>query len=166
MKAIFKKPVSNAVNYSREKELVGAYTVIGKINGEMHTIVTARAYMGRSRSGSTVYASIWVHGPSAETRTSGKGSAGGYGYHKESTAFAEAITSANIELWGSAYADIPRWDHEAAREYTPQEVRKIKKQQEKQRAYIDGCGDSSMRAAFEAIARATGARGKLLFVSH
>lgn len=166
MKAIFKKPVSNAVNHSREKEIVGAYSVLGKINGEMREILTARAYMGRSRSASTVYASIWVHGLTADTCTSGKGSAGGYGYHKESAAFAEAISSANIELWGSNYADVPRWNHEAAREYTPQEVRKIKRQQEKKRAYISGCGDSSMRAAFEAIARAAGARGKLVFVSH
>lgn len=164
MKAVFKAPASNAYNYSREKELVGAYSVMGKLNGEVREIVTARAYMGRSNSASTVYASLWVH--AGELSTSGKGSAGGYGYHKESAAFADAIRSANIELWGSPYADVPRWNHEEKREYTPAEVRKIKREQEKKRANIGGCGESSMRAAFEAIARAAGARGKLLFISH
>jgi hypothetical protein len=42
----------------------------------------------------------------------------------------------------------------------------MKRADNKKRAHIGGCGSDSMRAAFEAIARAAGARGKLLFISH
>lgn len=163
MKAVFTKPQSNGYNYSRDKELVGAYTIMGRINGEMREIVTARAYMGRSRSASTVYASIWVH--AGERYTSGTGSAGGYGYHKESAAFADAIRSAGIELWGSVYGP-DRYNYAEKRENTLAEMRAIARKQEKQRAHIGGVGESAMRAAFEAIARAVGAKGKLLFIQH
>ena len=56
----------------------------------------ARCYMGRPASASTVYASIWIQ--SSGIYTSGKGKAGGYGYHKESAAIGDAIKSAGIEL--------------------------------------------------------------------
>lgn len=163
MKAIFAKPAQNATNYSRDKELVGAYTVLGKVNGEMREVLTARAYMGRSRSASTVYASIWVH---VGDCPSGKGSAGGYGYHKESAAFNDAIRSAGIELYGSAYGEPDRWNHNEKREYTAKERAAMARAANKQRCYIGGVGDSAMRAAFEAIARAAGAKGKLIFVNH
>lgn len=163
MKAIIKTPRSNACNYSGNKELVGAYTVLGKINGEMCEVVTARAYMGRSSSASTVYASIWVHGSPG---TSGKGSAGGYGYHKESSAFDAAIRSAGIELYGSAYGEPDRWNHSEKREYTPKERAAMVRADNKKRCHIGGVGDSAMRAAFEAIARAAGAKGKLVYVNH
>ena len=101
MKAKIVKPASNARNYAGAKELVGAYTVVGKINGETRPVVTARAYMGKSRNASTVYASLWVN--AGELSTSGRGDAGGYGYHKESAAFQHAIKSAGIELFGSPY---------------------------------------------------------------
>lgn len=146
MKAKIIKPASNGYNYSRSKELVGAYSIMGRVNGEMREIVCARAYRGRSRTASTVYASLWVHG--LEVETSGNGSAGGYGYHKESAAFQAAINSAGIELYGSPYQS------------------RIEKPDYKKRAFIDGVGESAMRSAFEAIARAAGARGKLSFVSH
>lgn len=153
MKAKFAKlEVFNGKNYGYEKELVGAYTVLGKINGEMKEIITARSYMGRSRNASVVYASIWVN--SGLNHCAGHGSAGGHGYHKESAAFQDAIHSAGIELYGTPYA--------SARYDSPAEARKAAKR----RAYIGGCGDDSMRAAFEAIARAAGAKGKLIYVQH
>jgi hypothetical protein len=164
MKAIIVKPVSNAYNYARDKELVGAYSVMGKINGEMREIVTARAYMGRSRTASTVYASIWVH--AGELSASGKGSAGGYGYHKESAAFQDAIRSAGIELYGSPYGEPDRYNYDEKRPYTAKEMQAQKRKDNKKRCYIGGCGDSSMRLAFEAIARAAGAKGKLIYVQH
>ncbi len=163
MKAIL--PASdtmNGKNYAHEKELVGAYSVIGRINGELREVVCARAYMGRSRTASTVYASIWVHGP---RYCAGHGQAGGYGYHKESAAFAEAIRSAGIDLYGPV-SDVPRWNHNENREYIPQERAAMARKAAKQRADIGGVGESAMRAAFEAIARASGARGPLVFVSH
>lgn len=153
MKAIISKPgTSNGYNYSRDKELVSAYSVIGKINGEMREIVTARCYMSRSSSASVVYCSLWVH--AGNIYCSGKGSAGGYGYHKESAALQEAISSAGIELYGSPYR--------GATFDTPDAKRKAMKTM----AHIGGCGSDSMREALEAIAKAAGARGKLVFISH
>ena len=93
MKALITKPASNGYNHSPKKELCAAYSVICK--GK--EIVCARSYMGKSVNSSVVYASIWVHG---ETYTAGTGKAGGYGYHKESAAFCDAIRSAGIELYG------------------------------------------------------------------
>jgi len=143
MKAKIEKQVSNARNYGNEKETVSNFIVIGKINGEMREVVNARCYMGRSRSASTVYASIWVHGNGIYT--SGKGTAGGYGYHKESAAVGDAIMNAGVTLWGSPYTG---------------ETGDLK-----HRAHIGGCGSGSIRAALEAIAKAAGARGKLIWVS-
>lgn len=163
MKAIIKNSVSNAVNYSREKETVSKYIVIGKINGELREVVDCRVYMGRSRNASTVYASLWVH--AGNLCTSGRGTAGGYGYHKESAAIASAIDSASIELWGSPYANRSTWNYDEKREYTPAEMRAMERKDNKRRAHIGGRGDESARAALMAIAKAAGARGKLIFVS-
>ena len=96
MKATFKETKNNAINYSGKKETIATWNVIVNSNDGLKNIITARCYMGRSASASTVYASIWVH--STDHQTSGTGKAGGYGYHKESAAIAEAIKSAGIEL--------------------------------------------------------------------
>ena len=93
MKATMGENVSNAVNYKGQKELVKSYNVI---TDTLREIIIARCYMGRSASASTVYASIWIQ--SSGIYTSGKGKAGGYGYHKESAAIAAAIESAGISL--------------------------------------------------------------------
>ena len=93
MKPTMAENVSNAVNYKGQKELVKSYNVI---TDTLREIIIARCYMGRSASASTVYASIWIQ--SSGIYTSGKGKAGGYGYHKESAAIAEAIESAGITL--------------------------------------------------------------------
>lgn len=135
--------VSNAVNYGGEKETVSTYQVVGKKKGALCSIVEARFYMGRSASASTVYCALWVSG---DTYCSGRGKAGGYGYHKESAALAGAIRSAGIQLTGANYEH-----HEGRIDY-------------KKPAYISGCGAGSMRMALKAIARAAGARGQLLIV--
>ncbi len=135
--------VSNARNYGGEKETVNTYCVIGKKNGELCSIVEARFYMGRSRDASTVYCSLWVSGAQY---CSGTGTAGGYGYHKESAALDAAIRSAGIFIGGANYAT-----HEGRIDY-------------KKRAAIGGCGSDSMRMALKAIARAAGAKGQLLIV--
>jgi hypothetical protein len=93
MKATIGENVSNAVNYKGQKELVKSYNVI---TDTLREIIIARCYMGRSASASTVYASIWIQ--SSGIYTSGKGKAGGYDYHKESAAIADAIESAGITL--------------------------------------------------------------------
>lgn len=72
-------------------------------------VVSARWWMSRRADASVVYCSVWIRtrGPSSALRThetdpcrwlSGRGTAGGFGYHKESAAFADALRSAGIEL--------------------------------------------------------------------
>jgi len=158
MKAKITKNVSNAYNYSRDKEIVGTWNVVGKVNGELRDVVTARCYMGRSSSASVVYASVWVH--VGNNCTSGKGSAGGGGYHKQSAAIGDAIDSAGIELYGDVYAS---GGVRKEYNYTTKQV-DIIKENLKKRAYIGGVGDTAIDAALLAIAKAAGVRGKLLIV--
>lgn len=138
LKAKFKNPQMNGRNYSGEKEEVAHHMVTAFKKGEFFTPVTVRAWMGRSRNASTVYASIWISAPDKNIYCAGHGSAGGYGYHKESAAIQEAITSAGIELTGDVYG---RND-----------------EKKNKRADIGGVGDSAVRAAIDAIARAAGYR--------
>ena len=93
MKATIGKQVSSAVNYGDKKELIKTFNVV---TDGLKEVITVRCYMGRSASASTVYASIWVNAP--DIHTSGKGKAGGYGYHKASAAIGDAINSAGITL--------------------------------------------------------------------
>lgn len=148
MRAIIKEQVSNA-RQPDNKETVSSYSVVAKrrtFDGkvELREIVTARFYMGRSASASVMYCCLWVHGK--DVCTSGKGSAGGYGYHKGSAALAEAITSAGIELYGDQYG------------------RDKTRTRNKQPAHIGGCGQSAMDDALVAIAKAAGAIGQCLIV--
>ena len=83
-------------NYGNEKELCGTYNIMAIYKGRMVTAVTCRIYMGRSRSASTVYATVWLHGK--EYQGSGSGQAGGYGYHKESAAVDIALCMAGVTL--------------------------------------------------------------------
>jgi hypothetical protein len=146
MKAKIKNPQDNGRNYGGEKELINAYSVVAVHKGRPVEAVTARAYMGRSRNASVVYASIWCRPADRNAAwAAGHGSAGGYGYHKESAAFDDAIMSAGIDLYGDVYG----------REDKPTK-----------RASIAGVGESAMRDAFEAIARALGYRGQLVMVQH
>lgn len=145
MKAKITKPeVMNGKNYGGEKELVSSYNVIAIDKGQIKTPITVRCYMGRSSSASTVYASIWASGKGKHV--AGHGSAGGYGYHKESAAIQEAISSADIELYGSPYL----------RQGEPEDLKK--------RCHINGVGDQAIESALFAIARALGYRGKLEIV--
>jgi hypothetical protein len=139
LKAKFEgKDRTNARNYSGEKEKVSSYTLVAVYKGKIEMPVTVVCYMGRSASASVVYASIWVHGK--EVYRSGSGSAGGYGYHKESTAIQEAISSAGIVLYGSAYS------------------RQGEAVDYKKKAYIGGVGDYAIKEAIYAIGRALGYR--------
>ena len=93
MKAALRREVKNAINHGNKKEMIRTYNVI---TDGLKNIITARCYMGRSASASTVYASIWINSPGYHS--SGKGKASGYGYHKESAAIGAAIESAGITL--------------------------------------------------------------------
>ena len=82
-------------NMGVTKELVFAMSLVALTpEGELREVVTARWYMGRSRTASVVYCTIWTE----SGRNSGTGRASGYGYHKESAALAEACESAGITL--------------------------------------------------------------------
>ena len=129
------------------KELVSAFSLVVRLpSGELREAVTACCYMGRSASASVVHAVLWVRCADGEW-TSGSGSAGGYGYDRESAALAGAVRSAGIEL-----KDMDRTDDA---KHLP-------------RHYFDfgGTGTSYYSQVFEAIARAAGYRGRTLFLSH
>ena len=109
MKAILTKcNVSNAINYSGEKELTNRLKLVAIKKGEISELIDCRFYMSRASSASVVYCALWVNGtiftkPSKEDKIngttppplhvyiSGKGDARGYGYHKESAALQGGI---------------------------------------------------------------------------
>ena len=149
MRATFTKEVHNAINYGDKKTMLSHHVLIDKKTEK--EIVDCRIY----GAGVTVYCSIWVQSVKENKRpadwvygsTSGKGSAGGYGYHKSSAAVAEAIKSAGIVLTGFPYGS-------PATSVTPAQTRALLKKP----AYIGGCGDESIRCALLAIAYAAGHR--------
>lgn len=143
MKAVFTQECGNAINHGWKLETVSQFILIDK-KTERHVVV-ARTYMGRGRSASQVKASIWVDLSSKKKpdgweygHTSGAGCAGGYGYDKASSAIADAIESAGIELYGSAYC------------------RHGDKVDFKKRVYFGGVGVTATRSALLAIAYAAG----------
>ena len=144
MKAIIPtQTVSNGTSYPK-KELAQQYHAIGLFNGLMGEFIDCRLYMSRSGDGaSPVYCSIWIRGEPRiydgkymghELHTSGRGQATGYGYHKTSQAVANAIESAGVKL--------------VSEEGKPLD--------------IGGRGDSLIKEALEAIARAGGAEQVLI----
>lgn len=145
MKAKLTKQVRNAKNLADDKEVTDIKTLVAIKNGKIHTPVVARWYMGRSAKASAVYCSVWIN--DKDFHSSGHGSAGGYGYHKISAAFADALNSAGVELYGSPYTNAVETTKERRR-----------------RAHIGGCGDSSVDAALKAIGRALFFRGQMEIV--
>jgi hypothetical protein len=134
IKAVLTSSKRNAINYSGEKETVQSISIVCRKTEK--PVLSCHVYMGRSRSASTVYASLWLHNIKEhkllkkhkgkfysnilgdetgekhyQGNTSGKGRAGGYGYCKTSAAIQEAITSAGIEFYGSPYPSRPTNNH-------------------------------------------------------
>ncbi len=147
--------VSNARNYGGEKEQVRTVKLIDKKTERV--IVDARWHMSKRSSALTVYCSLWCTGRGAYEAahsTSGKGTAGGYGYHKASTALASAITSAGITLYGSPYGHPVNGETDKATKALLKSV-----------AHIGGCGDGSIECALLAIAYAMGYRDVILATS-
>lgn len=108
MKAVFTKECDKAINHGGKMETIGQFILIDKKTER--EVVVARTYMGRGRSASQVKASIWITLSDKKKPadweygcTSGSGQASGYGYDKASTAIADAIESAGIELYGTTY---------------------------------------------------------------
>ena len=96
-----------------------------------------------------VRACIWIKPAADSPWHSGRGSASGCGYHKESAAIADACDAAGVQLFGELYPrrDSPKPDY-------------------KKRVYFGGTGSSGYADIFKAIARAAGYRGRMLWVSH
>ncbi len=108
----------------------------------MATVLTARWWMARSGDGaSPVYCSVWINTRDGRS-FSGHGKAGGYGYCKSSAAFQDALDSAGVEL--SALSE--HYDAETRERTTGP----------RKRASVAGVGESAVREAAEAIARAAG----------
>lgn len=147
--------VSNARNYGGEKEQIRGIKLIDKKTERV--IVDVRWYMSKRSSDSVVYCSLWCIGRGAYEAahsTSGKGTAGGYGYHKASAALASAITSAGITLYGSPYG-----------RPVNQDSHKVTKALLKSAVHIAGCGDGSIECALLSIAYAMGYRDVILATS-
>jgi hypothetical protein len=154
LKAVLpKENISNAYNYAREKETVETQTVIAFYKGELREIVNARWYMARKSDGaSPVYCSIWVNGWHGKKATvTGKGTAGGYGYHKPSQALESAISSAGIKLYGVTHWD--RYDYTNKRAFTQEEINATLKAAMKKECHIGGVGEDAAKQALLAIAR-------------
>ncbi len=88
----------NARNYMGEKECIRweDLVIFNPETEEIDNPVSVRWWMGRSKNASVVYCSVWIRGNGIEI--SGRGSAGGYGYHKESAALQDALASAGVVL--------------------------------------------------------------------
>ena len=143
MKAVFTKECDKAITHGGKMETMSRFILIDKKTEKQ--VVVARTYMGRGRSASQVKAAIWVTLSGKKKPdgweygyTSGAGCAGGYGYDKASTAIADAIESAGIELYGTAY------------------LRHGEKVDFKNRVYFGGVGVTATRSALLAIAYAAG----------
>ena len=97
------KRIENARNMSPERETIATMRYVTYDASEGHeayrfeTPVEARFYRGRTPGSSVVYCSLWVRSK-AGTVCSGRGRAGGGGYHKESAALQAAAASAGIAL--------------------------------------------------------------------
>jgi hypothetical protein len=90
------KACSNARNYADTKEKVASLVVsVPGEDGRFAHPVEARWYIGRSKSASVVYCSVWLRSAGGPC-WSGRGTAGGGGYHKESAAFEDACRSAGV----------------------------------------------------------------------
>lgn len=88
---------SNASRTYQEKPLYAALSVVGlnEERKELTEIIVVRWYMSASKSASNVYCNVWIRG---YLWVSGKGNAGGGGYHKQSAALGEALDSAGVKL--------------------------------------------------------------------
>lgn len=92
MKANIKAMRETPRNMHRKDHLSREIAVLDPATGR--AIVTARTYY----PGTVAYACIWIASTARTPYACGTGKAGGYGYHKESAAFAEAISDAGIQL--------------------------------------------------------------------
>ena len=97
MKAKIRNPKTSGRNLGDKKEMVTAISAVVSHEDELREVICARVYMGRSRHANQVWCTVWVT-TADHQHISGTGMAGGYGYHKPSSAFGAAIRDAGIWL--------------------------------------------------------------------
>lgn len=90
------KDTENARNMGSEKETTNRMQLVAVVDGEIRVPLDARFYMGRSSRSSVVYCSVWMRSKDGKRHLAGRGSASGYGYHKESAALDDAMASAGV----------------------------------------------------------------------
>lgn len=83
-----------AKSHRKENHFTGSLSLLGTRNGVIVKYADLRFYHTQATS----YACLWVFNTGTPFQASGSGKAGGYGYHRESAATAEAFTSAGIRL--------------------------------------------------------------------
>ena len=151
LRAVF-KPGSFENGRQFDTPLSGCGSLIVTHKGELREAITVRTWYSPKGSGmQPVRAAIWIRpADSAEAWRSGRGSAGGCGYHKESQAIFDAVDSAGVNLYGKP-----------GRYIFGDRVADLKA-----RFYFGGTGSSGYEEIFSAIARAAGYRGRMLWVSH
>lgn len=149
LKAVF-TPGSFENGRQFDTPLAGTGALVVSHEKTLREAITVRTYFSpRGSSMQPVRAAIWVRpAQSGAVWRSGRGSAGGCGYHKESQAIADAVSSAGIELYGKPV-------HYGC------DLVGIKA-----RFYFGGTGSSGYEEIFKAIARAAGYRGRMLWVTH
>lgn len=132
--------------------MVGAGSLVVSHKGELREAITVRTFYASRGSGmQPVRACVWIRpaDSNGEWRT-GRGAAGGCGYHKESQAIADALSACGVRLWGRPsrylFGD--------------------QKADLKQRFDFGGTGSSAYEEIFAAVARAVGYRGRMVWVSH
>lgn len=147
LRATFTDPDTSkqAINYAQDKEMIDTYNLVVNHKGELENVIVVRCYMGRSASASVVYVSAWITCADDTWRT-GRGSAGGYGYCKTSTAIGEALRAAGVRLFGKPYV------------FTDQPV------DMKKPFHMDGTGISSLDVILVSVARAAGYRGSMIVI--
>lgn len=156
MRAILPKQQTSNAMQPNNKETTDTRHLVAVKGKEVVDLITVRWYMGRSNQASVVYCCVWIHG-SGQRYYSGKGQAGGWGYHKYSAAFASALTSAGIELVGSPYHGPERFITSSSyNRETGEYIKETVKQDFKKRCHIGGCGDNSIDDAMKAMALALG----------
>lgn len=85
-------------------KLISAFSLT--FNGEH----AGRIVVAWGRSGGTATASVWIHGGPLACSPSLHGSAGGYGYDKESAAVADAFNR-----WVKGRAEVAHWQTDTAK---------------------------------------------------
>lgn len=79
-----------------------SYTLVAIVNGSPVEVMTARSFFGKGNGMQPVRVCVWINsrkdGVKQTPWLTGQGKAGGCGYHKESAALCDALSSAGIKL--------------------------------------------------------------------